>query len=128
VPSPRPAPFGATELKTAIVLLDRPLVGPGGYRARGRVPDPVWIDASVTGVRVRCSVSRQAIAFLAGNDAPTWHQLQLHWQSIAVRLEDKIRAGFFELAPAAGVPVVALNLLDFDGKLSRPLPGDVTTL
>jgi hypothetical protein len=104
----------AHALRTAIVLFDRPAVGPGGHRARARLPDPVWIDASVSGAPVRCSVAADVVRELTGvAQRPSWDDLQQAWQTIAALLERKIRAGAAAASwTVQGVPTVALTAAD----------------
>jgi len=109
----RPTHLDDVALRAAIILFDRPAVGPGGFRARSRLPDTVSIDASVSGTPIRCEVSRAVVHELSGaTHVPSWEHLQQVWQTIAALLERKIRAGGANPLHGRGVPTVTLTVED----------------
>lgn len=87
----------------AIVLLERPAIGPGAARERGKLPDVVCTEAYVDDVRMRCEIERALVAELAGTQrAPTWGLLQRVWPTVAALLRAKIRARRGDPAGASG--------------------------
>jgi hypothetical protein len=103
-------------LQTAIVLLDRPIVGPDGHEPDWPLPDAVRLRAIVSDVGgVYCIVPASVVGELTRKKAiPTWADLESVWPSVSSVLREKIRAGRF-----SGVrdrttdrPVVALAISD----------------
>jgi hypothetical protein len=84
-------------LHTAIILLDRPVVGLDGHGARERLPGSVRLRATVVGIGpVACTVESDIVGRLAGREKPTWADLQLVWQDVSTAIQAKIRAGDFD--------------------------------
>ena len=85
-------------LRTAIILLDRPVVGLDGHRAQDRLPPTLRVRATVVGQGpVACSIAADAVRVLAGRERPTFADLEAVWQSLATSIDEKIRAG--DLSP-----------------------------
>jgi len=83
-------------LRHAVILLDRPIVGPDGPRGRERVPPTIRFKATVIGsAPVDCSIDIGAVRSAAGMEHPTWSDLQRAWQTLATIVHAKIRAGAF---------------------------------
>jgi hypothetical protein len=83
-------------LRHAVILLDRPIVGPDGPRGAERVPATVRLKATVIGgAPVDCSIEIGAVRSAAGVEHPTWSDLQRAWQTLATIVHAKIRAGAF---------------------------------
>ena len=81
-------------LRTAIILLDRPLVGLDGHRVNDRLPPKLRVRATVVGQGpVACSITADAVRVLAGRDRPTFGDLEAVWQRLATSIDGKIRAG-----------------------------------
>jgi hypothetical protein len=103
-------------LQTAIVLLDRPIVGPDGYEPEGPLPDAVRLRAIVSDVGgVYCVVPATVVGELTRKKAiPTWADLESVWPSVSSVLREKIRAGRFSGVRdrATDRPVVALAISD----------------
>ena len=118
----RYAPHSAA-LRQAIILLDRPVVGRDGHRGGERLPHVVRVRATVVGASpVTCSIDAAAIARALGVDAPTWTDLQVAWQTLATRIQAKIRAGDIAAGPHghSTVHVAAADVPDATGR--RPAP------
>jgi len=94
-------------LRHAVILLDRPIVGPDGPRGRERVPATIRLTARVIGgAPVDCSIDIGAVRSAAGVEHPTWADLQRAWQTLATIVHAKIRAGaFVDAARRASVRV-----------------------
>jgi hypothetical protein len=81
-------------LRTAIILLDRPVVGVDGHRAHDRLPPTLRVRATVVGQGpVACTIAADAVRALAGSERPTFADLEAVWQSLATSIDEKIRAG-----------------------------------
>lgn len=81
-------------LRTAIILLDRPLVGLDGHRARDRLPPKLRVRATIVGQGpVACTIAADAVRVLAGHEGPTYGDLEAVWQRLATSIDEKIRAG-----------------------------------
>jgi hypothetical protein len=103
-------------LQTAIVLLDRPLVGPDGYEPEDPLPDAVRLRATVSDMGgVYCVVPAAVVGELTRKKAiPTWADLETVWPSVSSVLREKIRAGGLSglRDRATDRPVVALAISD----------------
>jgi len=81
-------------LRTAIILLDRPLVGLDGHRINDRLPRQLRVRATVVGQGpVACTIAADAVRVLAGRERPTFGDLEAVWQRLATSIDGKIRAG-----------------------------------
>jgi len=81
-------------LRTAIILLDRPLVGLDGHRVNDRLPAKLRVRATVVGQGpVACTIAADAVRLLAGRERPTFGDLEAVWQTLATSIDGKIRAG-----------------------------------
>jgi hypothetical protein len=109
-------------LRTAIILLDRPVVGVDGHRPHERLPLSVRLRATVVGIGpVACTVESDIVGRLAGREEPTWADLQLVWQDVASAIQAKIRAGSFDATRAPhGWRGVHIEREDVPGRPTSP--------
>jgi hypothetical protein len=126
--APRP-----DDLATAIILLERLAIGPGGHRERSRLPSLVRLQAEVIDRGpIACAVSAEAVRMLAHSDrAPTWGDLQRVWQDVSALLQLRIRAtgntrGSRAARPSAG-DEVTLTASDLPQSLARSIAPIATT-
>jgi hypothetical protein len=103
-------------LHTAIVLFDRPIVGPDGYDPGWPLPDLVRVRGIVSGLGgIYCLVPAAVVGELARKRAtPTWADLESVWPSVSTALREKIRAGRFSgtRGRTTDRPEVALSITD----------------
>ena len=117
------SPLEISRLRTAIILLDRPLVGRDGHRGRERLPDVVRLRATVVGVgSVTCALESRAVAARGGGGAATWADLQAAWQAVAASVDRKIRAGALEGESGDKDAAVRITAADIAASIVPP-PG-----
>src|SRR5690349_13662584 len=78
-----------SSLRTAIILLDRPLIGIDGHRAQDRLPPTLRLRATVVGQGpVACSIACDAVRALVGRERPTFGDLEAVWQHVAQSIDE----------------------------------------